>query len=85
MNFPVLHALSALDIDYDPVLRYRLKKKIRFIDRDVRAIWDMIRIEKDLFKKAKLFLKMVDPKIKDGFIALDDIGPLLGYILRKRN
>ncbi len=80
VNFPVLHALSALDINYDPVVEYRLGMRTRFIDRDIKAIMTSMRFEKNLTKKAKLLLELFDPTIKDGFIALDDIGPLLGRI-----
>ena len=80
VNFPVLHTLSALDIDYDPVINYRLGIKTRFFDRDIKAIMANIRLEKNLGKKIKYFLEIFNPTIREGFIALDDMGPLLGRI-----
>jgi predicted ATP-grasp superfamily ATP-dependent carboligase len=77
VNFPVLHALSAIDVDYEPILNYRLGLKVRFFDKDVKSILNEIRLEKNLRRKVSLFLEIFNPTIRDGFIALDDIRPFL--------
>jgi predicted ATP-grasp superfamily ATP-dependent carboligase len=82
VNFPVLHALSALEIDYQPVVDFRLGMKTRFLDRDIKAIMANIHFEKNLGKKIELFLQIFNPTIKDGFIALDDMGPLLRRLVQ---
>ena len=84
VNFPVLHALSALERDYDAVREYRLGIKIRFFDRDVKAIMSLAGLEENLAKKTKLILEIFNPMIKDGFISLDDLGPLLGRLFQAK-
>jgi hypothetical protein len=83
VNFPVLQALSALGIDYPSVLDYRKGTKLRFLDKDVRSILQSVKLEKNYVSKLKLFIKIFDPTIKEGFIAFDDIKPLL-HALRQR-
>jgi predicted ATP-grasp superfamily ATP-dependent carboligase len=82
VNFPVLHALSALDVDYEPILEYRPGVKVRFLDRDVKSIIQhMVLDKKGLRETVKLFLEIFNPRIKEGFIAFDDVGPLLATVL----
>lgn len=81
VNFPVLHALSALDVDYVPVLDYRLGIQLRFFEKDIKSIMNNIRFEHNLRKKIGLFLEIFNFRIKDGFITLDDMGPLLHSII----
>lgn len=83
VNFPVLHALSSLEVDYEPVLDYRSGTKIRFIDKDIKAILSSIRNEKKIINILKLWLDVFNPTIKDGFIALDDMGPFLQNIYNR--
>jgi len=79
VNFPVLHALSSLDINYNPVLDYKKGVKVRFLDRDVRSIiHHILRNNRSFAEKVRLFLEIFNPLIKEGFITLDDIGPVLG-------
>jgi hypothetical protein len=85
VNFPVLHVLSALERPYEPVLEYRLGRRIRFLDRDIRAILDRVRFEEKVRKKIRLLLELFDPAVRDGLIALDDIGPLVGRLFRRRS
>jgi carbamoylphosphate synthase large subunit len=85
VNFPVLHILSALDWDYDPVLEYRLGVKVRFFERDLKALMALARLEESLTKKIRLLLQIFNPAIKDGFVSLDDMGPLLGILHLKRS
>ncbi len=82
VNFPVLHALSALERRYDPVLGYRTGVKIRFFDRDIKAIMSLVGFEANLAKKIKLLLQIFNPALKEGLVTLDDIGPLLGRLFR---
>jgi hypothetical protein len=85
VNFPVLHVLSALEQRYEPVLDYRLGRRIRFLDRDIRAILDHVRFEEKVRKKIQLLLELFNPTVRDGLISLDDIGPLVGRLFRRRN
>jgi hypothetical protein len=85
VNFPVLHVLSALERRYEPVLDYRLGRRIRFLDRDILAVLDHVRIEETVRKKMRLLLELFDPTVRDGLISLDDIGPLFGRLFRRRN
>ncbi len=84
VNFPVLHTLSALDREYEPVLEYRLGVKVRFYDRDVRAIMALVRSEKNNAEKIRLLLDMFNPTIRDGLVNLDDPGPFIGRILHRK-
>jgi predicted ATP-grasp superfamily ATP-dependent carboligase len=80
VNFPLLHALSSLDIDYEPVLDYKRGVKVRFLDKDVKSILThILRNHNSFGDKVRLFLEIFNPLIKEGFITLDDIGPLLGH------
>lgn len=83
VNFPLLHTLSALDRDYLPVLDYKIGNRLRFLDKDTRSIFQSFASESNLFKKIRLLTALFDPKIKEGFIEIDDFKPLL-YALRQR-
>jgi len=83
VNFPVLHILSALEEDYEPVVEYTLKTRVRFLDKDARSIFSGIRLERSWLKKIRLFLEIFDIRVKDGLIALDDMRPVLSAILDK--
>lgn len=79
VNFPLLHALSALNIDYQPVLDYKLGVKVRFLDKDLKSIIrHILGNKKSIGEKVGLLLDIFNPLIKEGFITLDDIGPILG-------
>jgi len=82
VNFPVLHALSALEEEYAPVLDYRLRTKVRFFSKDLKSIIAHIRSEKKWMKKVRLSLEIFDMRIRDGLVALDDIGPTLIWIAK---
>jgi len=83
VNFPVLHAMAALDMDFEDVLSYKLGVKVRFIDKDIKSIIGNILKEKGYLKKVELLLQIFNVKIKDGLIELDDIGPVLKSIGHK--
>lgn len=82
VNFPVLHALSALEEDYSPVLQYRLGKRVRFLNKDIRSIITNIQIETNQRKRLKLFLDLFDFRIQDGLISLDDMRPVLHSMIK---
>lgn len=82
VNFPVLHALSALEVDYQPVLNYRLGVKVRFLDKDVKSIIKGIGVETKFRGKVRLFMEIFNPKIKEGLLTIDDIGPVLHGMFR---
>lgn len=85
VNFPLLHVLSSLGIDYKPILDYQLGVKVRFLDKDVKSIVQhILRGNKNVGEKAKLFLQIFNPFIREGFITFDDLGPLLGHRIFKR-
>ncbi len=84
VNFPVLHALSALERPYEPVLRYRAGIRVRFLDRDVKAVLSLVRAERRLSQRLKLLLGLLDPAAREGFVSLDDPGPLLGRLFSRR-
>ncbi len=85
VNFPVLHMLSALGRDYAPVLEYKLGVRVRFLENDIKAIVAEMRVQESFRKKIGLFLEIFNPSVKDGLIALDDIGPLLGRVFRLKS
>lgn len=77
VNFPVLHALSALEQDYEPVLHYRLGTKVRFLNNDVKSIIESISLERNWKIKLRILLNLFDLRISDGLIAIDDLRPVL--------
>lgn len=81
VNFPVLHALSALEQDYAPVLQYRLGTKVRFLNNDVKSIIESISLETNWKTKFRTLLSLFDFRIRDGLFALDDLRPVLHGIL----
>lgn len=81
VNFPVLHALSALNVDYEAVLDYRVGLKTRFFHNDVKSIFKEIYSEKHLKRKIRLFFEIFNPTIRDGFIVPDDINPFLQSVM----
>ncbi|TAK05933.1 MAG: hypothetical protein EPO39_10185 [Candidatus Manganitrophaceae bacterium] len=84
VNFPLLHAQSALEIDYEPVLEYQVGVRLRFLDKDLKSILSHMRSDKtNARKKMSLFLEVFNPFIKEGFIAFDDLGPLLRSVFPK--
>jgi len=87
VNFPVLHALSVLNVDYEPVLEYATGTKLRFIHKDIFAILDYMKFEKNFIRKTLLFADIFNLRIADGLISLDDLGPVMysfiKYFLRK--
>jgi predicted ATP-grasp superfamily ATP-dependent carboligase len=76
VDFPVLHALSALEQDYEPVLEYRLGTKVRFLNKDMRSIIDSFSVERNWKRKIRILLDLVDFRIRDGLIAPDDLRPI---------
>lgn len=83
VNFPVLHSLSAINVDYEPVCEYRLGVKVRFFQKDVKSILATIRFENSIRKRIRLFLELVNPTTKDGFITMKDIGPLVQSLINR--
>ncbi len=77
VNFPVLHVLSALDEDYEPVLNYKTGVKVRFIHKDILSIVEHIRKEKRFKKKFRLIFELMNPALKDGLSILDDFKPII--------
>jgi predicted ATP-grasp superfamily ATP-dependent carboligase len=84
VNFPVLHALSALEHDYEPVLEYRLGVRVRFFDRDVKAILSLAGMEKRLSRKIALLLQIVNPALREGLFTFDDLGPIADRLFRRK-
>lgn len=84
VNFPVLHALSALEDDYPPVLDYRVGIKMRFIDKDIKSILCHFLKEASIRKKLGLLLELFNPTIKEGLFTLDDIGVLIKKLVQGR-
>lgn len=82
VNFPVLHMLSALGINYEPVTTYRSGLKLRFFDRDIKAIIARVRQTKNIRQKVNLVLEIFNPRLKDGLVVFDDLGPVLERMIR---
>jgi hypothetical protein len=83
VNFPVLHALSTIDVNYKPVLKYRTGLKVRFLHKDIMALIEYIRKEKSLIKKLRLLLELFNPSLKEGSISLDDLKPTVYGLINK--
>jgi len=77
VNFPVLHALSALDVKYDSITQYRLGVKMRFFNTDIKAILTCIPLTDGFSKKFRLFSEIFNPFISDGLFDAADLRPLL--------
>jgi len=80
VNFPVLHIMSILGINFKPILKYRCGIKMRFIDKDIKSILMSLRLEAGFSNKIHLVRELFNPFIKEGFLTLDDIGLLYNVI-----
>jgi predicted ATP-grasp superfamily ATP-dependent carboligase len=83
VNFPVLHALAAHDVNFEPVLEYKSGVITRFIDKDIKAIISMMRTEKKITNKMRLFLSLFNPYVREGFLKPDDFGMFCKMIWSK--
>ncbi|MFC1524388.1 ATP-grasp domain-containing protein [Thermodesulfobacteriota bacterium] len=81
VNFPVLHAMSALNQKYTPVMDYRINVKLRFWERDIKSIFSNLRMQNSISTKMKLLIDLFNPTIKDGVINLDDSTALIKSFL----
>lgn len=83
VNFPVLHIMSIMGIDFQPILKYRCGIKMRFIEKDIKAIIMSLRKEMPWLDKVSLIGDLFNPYIREGFLTLDDIGLLFKLIRAK--
>jgi predicted ATP-grasp superfamily ATP-dependent carboligase len=82
VNFPVLHALSALEIDYKPVLQYNIGVRVRFLHNDILAIFSQIQKSHSGLARLRLALQIFFPFVKDGLLAMDDVAPVVKSVLK---
>jgi predicted ATP-grasp superfamily ATP-dependent carboligase len=64
VNFPVLHIMSTLGINFQPVLEYQIGTKMRFIDKDIKSILMRLREDTGFIEKMKLIKELFNPKLK---------------------
>jgi len=83
VNFPVLHIMSILGLPYDPILKYKVGMKMRFIDRDIKAILLGITHKNKWKNNLCSLIDLFNPFIKEGFLTMDDIGFLLKVVQTK--
>lgn len=80
INFPVLHALSALGVDYTPVLSYKIGVRTRFLINDSKAIWQKMARERSWRGKGRLLLELLDLRYREGLITADDLFALFRHV-----
>jgi len=83
VNFPVLHAMSALGFNFNPVLTWKEGVKVRFLDKDLFSIIALIKNEKRISKKFRLLFEILNPTLKDGLMIFNDPMPIIHCLFHK--
>lgn len=83
VNFPVLHVLSILNIKFNPIYKYNCNVKMRFINTDIKSIMNNFFNKSSFIGKCNLVKDLLDFKIKEGFLTIDDINMIVRSIFHK--